>query len=226
MKKILPLLLLLFVFILAGCNSGFNNTCSYSGLTPNSTYLLVFDVGNGATQQVIAVSNPFGTIIVPRPVGAATCGSVTIVLRVNSNVPLSASPSSIDLTSPPSTATITGQSFDSTYGMPRVDYYDSNGFLVGSVYATSVSGSTSLTANVPDLSSAYSGSYQIRVTNKTSQGYYSHTVGTADVSAYGRDRLDSDGDGWYDDEDCDPYDPYQNTYCNECPDDPTAIICP
>ncbi len=118
MKKILPLLLLLFVFILPGCGSSSSNTCSYGGLTPNSSYLLVFDVGNGATQQVVAVSNPYGTIIIPRPVGAATCGSVTIVLRLNSNVPLSASPSSIDLTSPPSTATITGQSFDSTELLP------------------------------------------------------------------------------------------------------------
>ena len=46
------------------------------------------------------------------------------------------------------------------------------------------------------------------------------------MSAYGRDRLDSDNDGWYDDEDCDPYDPYRGAYCNDCPDDPTAIICP
>ena len=91
--------------------------------------------------------------------------------------------------------------------MPRVEYFDSNGFLVGAVFATSVS-NTSLTADVPDLSSAYSGSYQIRVTNKTSEGYYAHSVGTANVSAYGRDRLDSDGAGWYDDEDCDPYDPF------------------
>jgi hypothetical protein len=226
MKKILPLLLLLFVFILPGCGSGSSNTCTFNGLSPNATYLLVFDVGNGGKQEVVATSDSFGRIIVPVPVGATSCGATIIVLRLNSNVPLSASPSSINLTSPPSTATITGQSFDSTYGMPRVDYYDGNGYLVGSVYATSVSGSTSLTANVPDLSSAYSGSYQIRVTNKTSQGYYSHTVGTANVSAYGRDRLDSDGDGWYDDEDCDPNDPYRGIYCNDCPEDPTVIICP
>jgi hypothetical protein len=111
--------------------------------------------------------------------------------------------------------------------MPRVEYFDGNGYLVGSVYATSVSGDgTSLTANVPDLSSAYSGNYQIQVSNKTSAGYYAHTVGTASVSAYGRDRFDSDGDGYYDDEDCDPYDPYRSTWCGGCPEDPNAIICP
>ena len=225
MKKILPLLLLLFVFILPGCGTGSSNTCFFTGLTPNSSYLFVFNLTNGGTQSVIGVSLSNGTIVIPKPVGAE-CSSVTIILRLNSNLTLSASPSSIDLTSPPSTATITGQSFDSTYGMPRVDYYDGNGYLVGSVFATSVSGGTSLTASVPDLSAAYSGSYQIRVTNKTSQGYYSHTVGTANVSAYGRDRLDSDSDGWYDDEDCDPYDPSRNTWCNDCPEDPTVIICP
>ncbi|HKP81036.1 MAG TPA: hypothetical protein VJT69_03405 [Pyrinomonadaceae bacterium] len=41
------------------------------------------------------------------------------------------------------------------------------------------------TASVPDLSSAYSGSYQIQVTNKTYEGYYAHTVGLAGISAYG-----------------------------------------
>jgi hypothetical protein len=60
----------------------------------------------------------------------------------------------------------------------------------------------------------------------TYQGYYAHTVGIATVSAYGRDRYDSDGDGWYDDEDCAPYDPTLNSYCDGCPSDPTLEICP
>ena len=228
MKKILPLLLLLLLLVLPGCGSGgsgSSNTCFYSGLTPNSTYLFVFNLTGGGTQSVIGVSTSTGSVVVIKPINGA-CNNVQIILRLNSNLTLSSNPSSIDLTSPPSTVTITGQSFDSTYGMPRVDYYDGNGYLVGSAYASSVSGSTLLTANVPDLSEAYSGSYQIKVTNKTSSGYYSHTVGTADVSAYGRDRLDSDNDGWYDDEDCDPYDPSRASYCNDCPEDPTAIICP
>lgn len=88
--------------------------------------------------------------------------------------------------------------------------------LVGSVYAASVSSNgTSLQANVPDLSNAYSGTYQVRVTNKTSDGYYAHIVGSATMTAWGRDRTDSDSDGWYDDEDCAPYDPYLSQFCEQ-----------
>jgi len=223
MKRILPLLLLLFVLILPGCGSPSYN-CTRTGLTPNSTYTVIIDLGSGSTQTLRRAADSNGTIAFTINV---PCTNVEAVLLTTfSNLSLSAGPSSIYLLSPPSTVTITGDLFDQTYGMPRVEYFDGNGYLVGAVYATSVSGSTSLTASVPDLSSAYSGSYQIRVTNKTSQGYYVHTVGTANVSAYGRDRLDSDGDGWYDDEDCDPYDPYRSTYCGGCPEDPMAIICP
>jgi hypothetical protein len=101
--------------------------------------------------------------------------------------------------------------------MPQVDYFDSSGYLIGGVYATSVaSDGTSLQANVPDLSYVYSGTYQVRVMNKTSSGYYVHTVGSAPMTTWGRDRPDSDGDGWYDDEDCNPYDPYLNYNCSNC----------
>jgi hypothetical protein len=224
MKKILPLLLLLFVLALSGCNQGSPNTCFFGGLTPYASYLFVFNVGNGAKVYRTATASSTGSVVIPPPIGA-NCSSVAIVPWFNYNLALSANPSSINLVSPPSTVTITGQSFDTTYGMPRVEYFDGNGFLVGSVIATSVSSGTSLTASVPDLSSAYSGTYQVRITNITSQGYYSNTVGTASLSAYGRDRLDSDDDGWYDDEDCDPYDPSRNTFCGGCPEDPTAIVC-
>ena len=225
MKKILLLLLLLFVIILPGCRrSTTYYTCTYTGLSANTTYMVIIDHGGGATETLLRFSGSNGSITFTTTV---TCSNVMAVIPVTfSNLSLSAGPSSINLLSPPSTVTITGQSFDTTYGMPRVDYFDGNGYLVGSVYASSVSGDSSLTANVPDLSSAYSGSYQIRVTNITSQGYYTHVVGTADLSAYGRDRYDSDGDGYYDDEDCDPYDPYRSTWCGGCPEDPTAIVCP
>lgn len=211
MKKILLVLALSLLLFLPGCGGGSSSSCTLYGLTPGSTYLVFITGSSGVAITLTRVANSNGAIIVQTN---ANCSNVYAVLATNSNLSLSASPSSIYLPSPPSTATITGQSFDSTYGMPRVEYFDGNGYLVGSTYATSVSGGTSLQANVPDLSNAYSGTYQVRVTNKTYQGYYSHTVGTASINAWGRDRVDSDGDGWYDDQDCDPWDPYLNYDCN------------
>lgn len=210
MKKIMPLLLLFLALIPLGCSGGGSNNCSFSGLVPNATYLIFITGSNGLATTFSRVSTSSGTLTIST---TSSCSNVVVVLATNSNIALSASPSSIYLPSPPTTATITGQSFDTTYGMPRVEYFDGNGFLVGSTFATSVTGGTSLDTSVPDLSSAYSGTYLIRVTNKTYQGYYSHTVGTATVTAWGRDRPDSDGDGWYDDQDCAPYDP---VYGNDC----------
>jgi hypothetical protein len=214
MKKTLALLLLTLVLMIPGCSSG-SSTCNFTGLIAGATYLVVINNPNtGIATTFTRVANSSGSISVQ--VSNTSCSNVVVVLTTTSNLTLSASPSSIYLPSPPSTATITGQSFDTTYGMPRVEYFDGSGYLVGSVLATSVSGDgTSLDTSVPDLSYAYSGTYQIRVTNKTYQGYYSHTVGAATVTAWGRDRPDSDGDGWYDDQDCAPYDPYMATDCIE-----------
>lgn len=226
MKKIFPLLLLLLVLALPGCSGGGSTSCSFSGLVANGTYLVVINnPSTGIATTFIRVASSSGTLSVST---TSNCSNVVVVLATNSNYALSANPSSIYLPSPPTTVTITGQGFDATYGMPRVEYFDGVGFLVGSTYATSVSGDgTSLEASVPDLSEAYSGTYTIRVTNKTYQGYYSHTVGTATVTAWGRDRLDSDGDGWYDDEDCYPDDPYMNCNSGICGGGQEPIyICP
>src|SRR5215212_6975703 len=145
----------------------------------SATYLVVINNPNtGLATTFTRVSSSTGTLTVST---TASCSNVVVVQVTNSNLALSASPSSIDLENPPATVTITGQSFDTTYGMPRVEYFDGSGYLVGSTYASSVSGGTSLDCYVPDLSSAYSGTYQIRVTNKTYQGYYSQRIGTATV---------------------------------------------
>lgn len=211
MKKILPLLLLSVVFVFSGCGGGSSSSCTFSGLTPYGGYL-IFYTSNGTQQAVTRYASGSGTITAY--LYGASCSSAVVVAIINSGLTLTANPSSIDLNNPPSTVTITGQYFDATYGMPRVEYFDGNGFLLGSVFATSVSGGgTSLQANVPDLSAAYSGNYLIRVTNKTYLGYYNHIVGHASVVAFGRDRPDSDGDGYYDDQDCAPFDPYQNVDC-------------
>lgn len=121
---------------------------------------------------------------------------------------LTATPSGADLNAPPSSVTINGQAMDATYGMPRVDYYDEDGYLVGSVTATQVAADGSwLAAPVPDLSSAWSGTYQVKVTNMTEVSRYLDEVGSATLDCWGRDRPDTDGDGVYDDDDCYPLDP-------------------
>lgn len=214
MKKILLALSFALVILLPGCRPSGPSTCTFQNLTPGITYRVHYTFPSPPVPITeVRVANSMGSITVPSH--GFVCGYLTVFAVLNSNLTLAASPSSVYLLSPPATVTITGQSFDTTYGMPQVEYFDSNGYLVGSAYATSVSSNgTSLQADMPDLSNVYSGTYQVKVTNKTSQGYYAHIVGSATFTASGRDRTDSDGDGWYDDEDCDPYDPYRNTDCN------------
>jgi hypothetical protein len=134
--------------------------------------------------------------------------SFTLIERTNLNASLTADPSSVYLPSPPTSVTISGQYFNATYGMPLVEYFDDYGYLIGTAAATYVSSDGSvISVPAPDLSFVYSGTYMLRVTNKTSSGYYVEVVGTASMNGWGRDRPDSDGDGWYDDEDCYRWDP-------------------
>lgn len=219
MKKLLLLTLTLSLpLLIGGCKASGLNTCSRSftnaglAVVPGAEYFIIYP--GLPTSIITKIGKADGTVSFPSE--GQPCGSITVTDVRKSNLALTANPSSVYLPSPPASGTVTGQEFDTTYGMPRVDYFDSNGYLVGSAYATSVSGATWLQANMPDLSNAYSGTYQVRVTNKRSDGYYSHIVGTATMTGWGRDRPDSDGDGWYDDQDCDPYDPY---YTNNCTTD-------
>lgn len=217
MKKLLLFALSLsLLVILPGCGPR-TNTCNFSGLTPGGNYVILIPGfttdGTPTTTTVRSTASSTGTISIRT---TANCANLSAIAAFNTDFALTASPSSIYLPTPPATATVTGQSFDTTYGMPRVDYFDGNGYLIGGVYATSVSSDgTSLQASVPDLSYVYSGTYQVRVMNKTSSGYYVHTVGSATMTAWGRDRPDSDGDGWYDDQDCDPWNPYLNESCSQ-----------
>ncbi len=211
MRIFLLMVMLCVLLILPGCGSGSTTYCSLFGPIRTVYYASYPDgfLVSGITDSIS------GNFVFPKR--GYTCGQVSVHYGFNFNFSLSASPASVDLLNPPTSGTITGQSFDATYGMPRVSYFDSNGYLVGSVYASSVSGDgTTLQANLPDLSYVYSGNYQIEVVNKTYDGYYLNTVGSATMTASGRDRPDSDGDGWYDDEDCNPYDPYLNYNCSNC----------
>jgi hypothetical protein len=206
-KNLLLILLLCLVFAQPGCYFStsfpfFHSGCGpYSG-PPGAPYFVTYpDTSTGG--GTIPSSGQFSV-----PSKNFNCSQIIVLVGSNFGLALSAAPSSVYIPSPPTSGTITGQGFDATYGMPRVDYYDGNGYLIDSVYATSVSSDgTVLQANLPDLSQVYSGTYQIKVTAKRSDGYYLNLIGSATMTGWGRDRLDSDGDGWYDDEDCAPYDP-------------------
>ena len=207
MKKILFILTLCLLAVsLQGCIR-YVSGCLYTGL-PGAPYFVRYPDG----VEILGTVGSSGQVNVNKR--GYSCNQIIFHLGFNLGFALSANPSSIYLPSPPTSGSITGQGFDITYGMPRVDYFDGNGYLVDSVYATSVSADgTLLQANFPDLSAVYSGTYQVKVTNKRSDGYYLNMVGSATMNGWGRDRPDSDGDGWYDDEDCDPYDPSLNSYC-------------
>lgn len=227
MKKILPIVLLLMGLGVQGCVIGFpsfTTDCGPYPGPPGANWVARYPDG----QTTGGTVGPSGTFKV-KPRGF-DCATIMVLVGSSFGLALSASPTSVYLPSPPATGTITGQQFDATHGMPVVEYFDSNGFLVGSAYASSVSGDgTWLQGYLPDLSNAYSGNYSIKVTNKRSDGYYLNVVGTATVTAWGRDRPDSDGDGWYDDEDCAPYDPFMATNCIQtCGGTPTEhlTICP
>lgn len=98
-----------------------------------------------------------------------------------------ASPASVDLQSPPSTFTLGGGVLSTAYGMPKIQYWDENGSMLGEAIASSVGSDGSwLESTTPDLSSAYSGYWTIYVFNKTSDGSYEH-IGSALVETYGRD---------------------------------------
>lgn len=144
-----------------------------------------------------------------------TAGKVQDLICILPNLPFgfSASPTAVDLQSPPASFTITGQGIDATYGMPLIEYYNVGGILVAQVVAASVaSDGTWLQANTPDLSSVFTGSYVIAVRNRTWEGLYEF-AGTAPVDAYGRDpQIEScDPDGsqgqscWSSGGDWDPY---------------------
>lgn len=217
-KKLILVLMLASVCTTSGCSyfdwlnsfagggCGISYCCTYG--PANTPYHVIYPDGSRRNNRSIGI-NGVGTFDMKSPLGNRySCSSIVVAQGSFFGFTLTAAPSSIDLNAAPSSVTISGQAFDGTYGMPMVEYFDTSGYLIGSATATAVAGDGSwVVATAPDLSVAYSGTFQIQVTNMRSDGEYLDIVGTATMSCYGRDRPDSDGDGYYDDEDCYPYDP-------------------
>lgn len=235
-KKIVLLCMLSLACTMSGCwftdwlNSIFGTGyCTADSPIPNIPFVAIYPNPDTGIYRGTIGGTGHGTFPKKSPAtgNVYQCWQITVVLGQRFGFSLTASPSSADLTAPPSSVTISGQAMDATYGMPLVEYFDGQGYLIGSINATAVAGDGSwLTAPAPDLSSVYSGTYQIQVTNMTSGGYYLDIVGAATMWGYGRDRPDSDGDGWYDDEDCAPYDPSLNYDCSQnCNTNPIPMEC-
>ncbi len=162
----------------------------------NRTYRLGF---NGCTYSLVADPNKGESCLL--------CGYLVRRLPFFSFIPSS----SVYLLSPPASFTFSlapGAELylDSTYGTPVVEYKDDYGNILGAGTVTAVGADgTWLEAAPPDLSQAYTGNYIVEISNRYADGQL-QMVGLASMYAYGRDRPDTDGDGWYDDEDCYPFD--------------------
>ena len=83
---------------------------------------------------------------------------------------LTASPNPLDSQLAPQPFQISGGSFDTTYGMPKVEYFDDFGNWVGEATATSVSGGV-MYGVTPDLGALYDGFYTLMVSNATADGW-------------------------------------------------------
>lgn len=152
----------------------------YSGATGSTTF---FTAGTfGGYYHVVNGRAPARWLIYPQgacllfldaTVRDVTIGSNQLVRCVIAFAfaPI-ASPSSIDLANPPPTITFSGGGFDTTYGMPVVEYYDEySGTLMASTTAFSVApDGSSLQIYTPGLYGAYTGSYNVMISNKAADG--------------------------------------------------------
>jgi hypothetical protein len=116
-----------------------------------------------------------------------------------------------DLTSPPSSITLSGGSgLYSWYGMPMVEFFDDHGQLMDLKIASAMGDDGSwCTVDLPNMAGRYSGTYYVRIACRDWDGTYDE-MGAASMDFYGRDRVDNDGDGWTDDVDCNDNDPNVN----------------
>jgi hypothetical protein len=184
MKK---LLLTLLISLAAGSLSGCRvPECVREGLTPNRLYIVSYDNPPTTRRDILQTADANGRLTFP-PDANGGCSAVTVSPAGVGFLNFSASPDSIDLNSPPATMTISGSGISSQYYMPRVEFYDNNSNFVGSVTAVWVaSDGSSLVAYTPDLSSVYSGTYQLAIVN-INEGETRELIGVTNVDAYGRD---------------------------------------
>ncbi|MGH9971841.1 MAG: hypothetical protein ACREBG_29175 [Pyrinomonadaceae bacterium] len=99
---------------------------------------------------------------------------------------LTSSPNPVNSQSTPQPFDISGAGMDTTYGMPKVEYFDDYGYFVGEAVASSVSGSPGyavMYGTSPNLTSLYDGSYTLLISNPTVDGW--EATGYTSVQTYG-----------------------------------------
>src|SRR3989442_9959680 len=97
------------------------------------------------------------------------------------------SPDPINLQAPPGTLTIYGYGISGAYGMPSIECLDPYGRRVSATVATAVADDGSwVQINLPDLSHAYTGQFQVVVVNRTWDGGQEE-MGYSPINLWGRD---------------------------------------
>ena len=207
-KRILMAALVLSLGILPGCITCPNCPAS-CGWVPNSVVRVTWPT-TPVTTGAEFIANSQGCIVYSSK--CLNCNNIVVVGRRRSGFfgLFSVSPDPINLQAPPGTLTIYGYGISAAYGAPIIECIDPYGRRLSTTTATSVAGDGSwVQINLPDLSHAYTGQFQVMVINRTWDGSQEE-MGYSPINLYGRDRVDADGDGWYLDEDCDDNNPAIN----------------
>lgn len=209
MKSKLLVLPILCMFLLA--SSGCLPSCTICGLPPAcpicQRYTATVQWFKDNLIETTLVG--FDGCVVVHSNRDKTCSLIVVVsIQPLSAFPITAVPESFDLNGPPGAFDFYGEEIYSSYGTPVVDYYDGNGWWMGSVSASAMSDGW-CQAPAPNFSYCYSGVFSATIKQMTPYGYYM-VVGTANFAGYGRDLPDEDGDGYSSDVDCNDYDPNVN----------------
>lgn len=157
--------------------------CESCGHRANAQAVVSFPQGSGR-QQITRVVGGNGCVLYPADSQGNCNGTVTVI---GGSFSFFITPAAVDLQAPPADFMITGSGMSTTYGMPKIQYWDEHGQLLGETTASAVANDGSwLQATTPDTSQAYSGNWFVYVLNIRWDGSLEH-VGSALVQAYGRD---------------------------------------
>jgi hypothetical protein len=159
----------LLALAVLGCVTPTCDRCDPGRYRPGATYSLTYPPGDAnAVSSVVADAS--GCIHYPRPDSTNNCGSVKASLSGTGFFFFA--PSTIDFQAPSATFTITGTDIDASNGMPLIQITHS-GVLVAQTTATEVGNDgTWLQAQTPDLTYAYTGTYDVQVSTADESGQY------------------------------------------------------